>query len=192
MPIKYNGNVAWNINIAKEMYSLDDSDFTDTGCIGSCNVTTPVFSCPSESTPVGPTRGTDFVCGHYTLNYLFAGHPSAPASGVPAENYRTESQVEDASLVVFIADNTDMIGYAFTTVNNSSGDTIGLRHGGGGTVENVNTGSAFFKYYRNGKAVNIGYYDGHAATVLRDALKSGKSYLNRKCLVDGYTTNWGY
>ena len=156
----------------------------------------PVFSCPVESTPVGPNKGTDFIVGHYAVNSLFVGHTSTPggtrkdgtvAKSPAPEPYRTESQVEDASVVVFITDNSKKEVSTISAVNNLSGDTIALRHGGGGTIEETATE----KFYRNGKGVNIGYYDGHAAMLPREGLLY-KGSIKRYILIDGYTTNWGY
>ncbi len=182
MPYKYR-NKSWAVNIAGEIGNRPESALNDPN-LGYCNFKEPLFSCPSESVPVGPNAG-DFICGHYAVNWLFVGYQGS--GDIPEERFRKESEVTSAASVVFIMDNSYKQNYGITNVDNN--ERLALRHRSGGTVNIVEDDSG--KHYKGGKAMTVGYYDGHAAPLTRDEMKHPRSSnLARQCLINGYKTSW--
>ena len=182
MPNKYR-NRSWAVNIAGEVGGRPESALNDPN-LGYCNFKEPVFDCPSESVPVGPNTG-DFLCGHYAVNWLFVGYQGA--GDIPEERFRKESEITSAASVVFIMDNSFKQNYAITNINNN--EELALRHRSSGAVNIVESNSG--KHYKGGKAMTVGYYDGHAAVLTREQLKHPRnSNLVRQVLLNGYKTSW--
>ena len=172
----------WPANIAKEIGGHPQSAINDIH-LGYCSIKEPLFTCPMESVPVGPNTG-DFLSSHYTVNRLFAGYRGS--GDLPAERFRKETDITAAASVVFILDNSFKKNSAITNVNNK--EELALRHGGtGAAIEETEDG----KHYKGGKAMNVGYYDGHVAPLYRDQLRHPRnSNIVRQVLLNGYNTEW--
>jgi len=150
-----------------------------------------VFSCPSESSPVGPGSEGKFAHGHYSLNgFLCDTVMTATTSGTNALIRRKVSQVKQSSITLLVFDGSSKVYPYFTTVSSSDyakGERLATRHGGGA----VGTDSASEHTYYAGKSMNGGFLDGHAETILRTAWwNASTSKYNHKLVRNGYENNY--
>ena len=133
-----------------------------------------LWSCPSESIPLGPSSEKKFVYSHYAANVRLTGmydNASYP--------FRKVSALKDPGKCLTLADTgwlkQDRILYCQL-------GNVAFRHsvGSSGTV------SGDYVDYTSGKQTNAAFYDGHAATISRDDFKVNGTFNNTQMLLEGY------
>lgn len=125
------------------------------------------FVCPSESIPIGSYAdpATKFYATHYGVNTYFTGATvHYPDPEYPERAWMKQSQVKNPSHVYHVGDNRSMNSFQVTSVKAG----FAYRHGGA-YVQNL-TGDLI-----PGAMTNIGYNDGHGATVSYRGLTAGKA-----------------
>ena len=150
-----------------------------------------VFSCPSESSPVGSGSEGKFAHGHYSLNgFLCDTNVGPTTSGSNNLVRRKVTQVKQASIALLVFDGSSKVYPYFTTVSSSNysvGERLATRHGGGATGADSNAEHVYY----SGKSMNGGFLDGHAETILRTAWwNASTSKYNHKLVRNGYENNY--
>lgn len=175
----------WINQMAQELCSLTREQVKDPGLgqlITNGYVTEnrlKIFTCPSENAAgIGPTAEKKFNYGHYGANmYLLNQFPDQqPTSNNSWWRSRKTTDVLKPSEVKTILDSAKQNG-AFPDFNNPLSETLRVRiasRHGGGVVRGEATGSDV-PYYE-GRAMNVAYFDGHVATLLREEWKVDGEY----------------
>ena len=125
-----------------------------------------IFTCPSESVPIGRYTLGRFHYGHYTLNGLMCGQ-YADGDGTFWRPHKT-SAVSQASRALIIFDGATLGSpnqLYYTTNSELIQTTIATRHGGRVAAET--SIADYYRYYYSGRAMNAAYLDGHAAPLAR-------------------------
>ncbi|MBO5924224.1 MAG: hypothetical protein J6Q81_06885, partial [Lentisphaeria bacterium] len=133
-----------------------------------------LWSCPSESTPLGESSAKKFAYSHYAVNGRLTGicdNASYP--------FRKVSALTDPGKCLTLIDNgwikQDRIFFC-------DAGNVAFRHGGGSTESFPGD----YKDYTNGTRVNAAYYDGHAQTITRDDFNINGSFDKKQILLEGY------
>ena len=133
-----------------------------------------LWSCPSESTPLGPSTEKKFVYSHYAGNNRLAG-----IFGDANYPFRKVSALIEPGKCLTLIDNgwikQDRISYCQT-------GNVAFRHGGGSTE----SFEGDYKDYTDGIKVNAAYYDGHAQTITRSDFNVDGKFSNTQILKEGY------
>ena len=132
-----------------------------------------MWSCPSESTPLGLSADKKFAYSHYAGNNYLGG-----LFGNDSYPFRKVSSLLEPARCLTLIDNgwikQDRVSYTVT-------GNIAFRHGGGSSV----SFSGDYKDYTDGKRINAAFYDGHAQTMPReDFMKNGN--LVKDILLEGF------
>ena len=133
-----------------------------------------LWNCPSESTPLGPSKDKKFAYSHYAGNNRLAG-----IFGDANYPFRKVSALIDPAKCLTLIDNgwikQDRISYC-------EAGNVAFRHGGG----SAESFSGDYKDYTDGKRVNAAYYDGHAQTITRDDFNVNGKFDKKQILLEGY------
>ena len=168
----------WSTCLAKD-FGLVSSAYSSTlgATIGTNDF--KIFTCPSERNPIGPSSESKFTLGHYTLNALLGGRWVDDATFIHKSTIITSAS---EALVIFDGAMKDT---PVTLGTGSNGVSLASRHNGG--VPGNNTATE--QQYLTGGYMNMGYFDGHAATVKKEAwLLNG--YYQRDLMRKGFTNNY--
>ena len=133
-----------------------------------------LWSCPSESTPLGPTSEKQFAYSHYAVNCRLSG-----ITGDANYPFRKVSALLDPAKCLTLIDNgwiaQDRVAYC-------EAGNVAFRHGGGSSE----SFSGNYKDYTDGKRINAAYYDGHAKTITRDDFNVNGKFDKKQILLEGY------
>ena len=159
----------WSLNVFNEMYpgeTIAQAYYKPASYA--------LWSCPSESTPLGKSDEKKFAYSHYAVNGRLTGlcdNASYP--------FRKVSALNEPTKCLTLIDNgwtkQDRIFYC-------EAGNVAFRHGGGGGA----TINGDYHDYTNGKRVNAAYYDGHAATITRDDFNVNGTFDKKQILLEGY------
>ena len=159
----------WSLNVFNEMYpgeTIAQAYYKPASYA--------LWSCPSESTPLGKSDEKKFAYSHYAVNGRLTGlydNASYP--------FRKVSALNEPTKCLTLIDNgwtkQDRIFYC-------EAGNVAFRHGGGGGA--TLNGECYD--YTNGKRVNAAYYDGHAATITRDDFNVNGTFDKKQILLEGY------
>ena len=169
---------AWSTVLAKELCGIPAEKYTSLGGMIAIN-DFKVFTCPTEQIPIGPSSESKFTLGHYTLNALLCGRWVDDATFIHKTTVVTSAS--DA-LVVFDGAMKDT---PVTLGTGTNGSGLASRHNGGVPGNNTST----VREYLTGGSMNMGYFDGHAATVKKEAwLLNG--YYQRDLMRKGFKNDY--
>jgi len=133
-----------------------------------------LWSCPSESTPLGKAAEKKFAYSQYTVNARLTGLYS-DLTNYP---FRKLASLREPSRCVTLLDNgwlkQDRTVWCHV-------EYLAFRHSGGasGNIDGD------FKPY-DGKQINCAFYDGHAATVQKEDFYVNGVYNTKQMLLEGY------
>ena len=133
-----------------------------------------LWTCPSESTPLGPSAEKKFVYSQYAVNTRLTGLYS------DTKNYpfRKLASLMDPARCVTLLDNASLKGDRATWCQD---EYLAFRHSGGASG-NI---SGDFKPY-DGKSINSAFYDGHVTALQREDFYVNGAFDNKKMLLEGY------
>ena len=175
-------DLPWSTVLAKEIAGLAQDKRSSLASYVGEGKEFKIFTCPTETIPIGPASEGKFAYGHYVLNALLCGRQYDDT----AFKLKKVGSLKSPSIAIVLLDGTHKDSAVMLDCGSSAtGPLLASRHGGSAVRNNTSTHHECL----SGEYVNQSYADGHAAPVQRKEWRKLGAYY-RDLFRKGYDNNY--